>query len=394
MLAVASPSRYSHAMQSSKPHYGNLIAAIATVGACDISFGLTLQLIPLIQHELGTPAWLIGLAAAMGPLGILLAGPFLPAMIKHAGAKPVAYAAIAIILVGLLGFAFTTHLTFWFPLRFALGVAAGALFTVSETWIFGFTNDTNRGRIMGLYTTVLSITFAVGPLLLPFTGIHGWLPWVIGMVCVSLGALPLTLVNADSHLGERSHGFFSVFKRAPLLFAAIACATFYDNVFISFFTIFATAKGVALPTASTMLGFGVIGCTLFFYPMGWLGDHWSRSKVIMCNAAITITCCFLLVAFINTWAAWPIVILLTSTAFGVYVVSLATTGDVFKGADIVASSSAIAAMWGIGGLAGPPIAGAAIDAFGIDAMPYSLAAIYALLFIGLIASGGKLVQNV
>lgn len=380
-------------MSTAKPHYGNLIAAIATVGACDISFGLTLQLIPLLQHELGTPAWLIGLAAAMGPLGILLAGPMLPAMIKHSGAKPVAYAAIAIILAGLLGFAFTTHLAFWFPLRFALGVAAGALFTVSETWIFGFTNDANRGRIMGLYTTVLSITFAVGPLLLPFTGIHGWLPWVIGMICVALGALPLTLVNVDSHVGERSHGFFSVFKRAPLLFAAIACATFFDNVFISFFTIFATSKGVALPTASTMLGFGVIGCALFFYPMGWLGDHWSRSKVVMCNAAITVTSCFLLLAFINTWVAWPLTILLTSTAFGVYVVSLATTGDVFKGADIVASSSAIAAMWGVGGLAGPPIAGAAIDAFGINAMLYTLAAIYTVLFIGLIANGGKLVQN-
>ena len=381
-------------MQSSKPHYGNLIAAIATVGACDVSFGLTLQLIPLIQHELGTPAWLIGLAAAMGPLGILLAGPLLPAMVKWSGAKPVAYAAIALIMLCLLGFALTTQLAFWFPLRFALGVAAGALFTVSETWIIGFTNDANRGRIMGLYTSVLSITFAVGPLLLPFTGIHGWLPWVIGMVCVILGALPLAFVSVDSHIGERSHGFFSVFKRAPLLFAAIACATLFDTVFISFFSIFATAKGVELSTASTMLGFGVIGCTLFFYPMGWLGDHWSRSKVVMCNAVITVACSLLLVVFINTWVAWPLVILLTGTAFGVYVVSLAVTGDVFKGADIVSSSSAVAAMWGVGGLIGPPIAGAAIDAFGVNAMLYTLAIIYATLLIGLLATGGKLVRNV
>lgn len=381
-------------MATVKPLYGNLIAAIATVGACDVALGLTLQLIPLIQHELGTPAWLIGLAAAMGPLGILLAGPLLPNLIKWTGAKRVAYFAIAIILLGLIGFAITSYLPLWFPLRFALGVATGALFTVSETWIFSFTTDQNRGRIMGLYTSVLSITFAVGPLIIPFTGIHGWLPWIIGMVCVALGALPLTLVNVSSHIGERSHGFFSVFRRAPMLFATIAAATFFDSVFISFFSIFAIAKGVPLGTASSMLGFGVIGCTLMFYPMGWLGDHWSRDKVVMCNAVITIITSLLLVVFINTWAAWPIVLLLAGTAFGVYVVSLATMGDTFKGPDVISGSAAIAAMWGLGGLVGPPIAGAAIDAFGINAMPYTLTLLYIALLIGLIANGGKLVRNI
>ena len=86
--------------------------------------------------------------------------------------------------------------------------------------------------------------------------------------------------------------------------------------------------------------------------------------------------------------------MLTSTAFGVYVVSLATTGDVFKGADIIASSSAIAAMWGVGGLIGPPLAGAAIDVFGMDAMLYTLAIIYVALLLGLFANGGKLVKSV
>jgi MFS family permease len=379
-------------MTAIKPLYGNLVAAIATVGACDVALGLTLQLIPLIQHEKGTPAWLIGLAASMGPLGILLAGPFLPHIIKRAGARTVAYAAITCILVGLFGFALTSWLPLWFPLRFALGVATGALFTVSEMWIFAFTDDNNRGRIMGLYTSVLSVTFAVGPLIIPFTGIQGWLPWIIGMGCVAFSALPLALSSVTSQSGDRSHSFFGVLRKAPLLFAAICAATFFDSVFISFFTIFAIAKGVPLATASTMLGFGVIGCTLMFYPMGWLGDRWSRDKVVMCNAAITIVTSLALVLFINTWAAWPLVLLLAGTAFGVYVVALATMGDVFKGADIISGSAAVAAMWGVGGLVGPPLAGVAIDAFGADAMLYTLTTLYGALLIALLANGGKMVR--
>ncbi len=377
-------------MSTAKPHYGNLIAAITTVGACDMALGLTLQLIPLIQHNLGAPAWLIGLASAMGPLGILVTGPILPGFINKVGEKTVAYGAIGCILFSLVGFGTSTWLPLWFLLRFIMGAATGALFTVSETWIIGSTNDQNRGRIMGLYVAILSSSFALGPLILPFTGIDGWRPWIISMVCIAAGSIPLTLVNVKSHIGERSHGYFSVFRRAPLLFAAIGAATFFDSVFISFFTIFATAKGLPLATASTMLGFGVLGCAILFYPMGWLGDHWSREKVVICNSVITVICCLALASFITTWIAWLLVLVLFGTAAGVYVISLALMGDIFKGADVVSGSAAVATMWGVGGLVGPPLAGLAIDAFGVNALPYTLAALYAALLIALLFNGGKI----
>lgn len=381
-------------MSTAKPLYGNLIAAIATVCACDMALGLSLQLIPLLQHERGTPAWLIGVATAMGPLGIMTAGPMMPEIIKKFGAKKVAYVAIACIIISLIGFAATPLLLVWFPMRFLMGAAVATLFTVSETWIIGFTNDQNRGRIMGFYISALSMSFALGPLVIPFTGIEGWKPWLIGIVCIAAGSLPLAFVNVTSHVGERAHSFFGVFRRAPLLFAAICVATFFDSVFISFFTIFATAKGVILATASTMLGFGIIGSAFLFYLIGWLGDHWSREKVVMCNAAITVVSSLLLANFISTPWAWPIVLILFAAAAGVYVVCLAAMGDIFQGADLISGSAAVAAMWGVGGLIGPPLAGAAIDAFGTDAMPYTLTIIYGALLITLLANGGKLVKNI
>ena len=70
---------------------GTLIAALATVGVCDIAFGLTLQLQPLLMEARGIPAWLIGLNTASGACGILLAGPFLPRIIARLGGKRVAF---------------------------------------------------------------------------------------------------------------------------------------------------------------------------------------------------------------------------------------------------------------------------------------------------------------
>ncbi len=60
---------------------GTLVAALATVGVCDVAFGLTLQLQPLIMDARGIPAWLIGVNTAAGAIGVLTAGPVLPRLI-------------------------------------------------------------------------------------------------------------------------------------------------------------------------------------------------------------------------------------------------------------------------------------------------------------------------
>lgn len=377
------------------PRYGNLVAAIAAVGSCDIALGLTLQLLPLLMEREGVPAWMIGLNAAMGPIGILAAGPFLPRLIGNTGTKRSAFIVIAVLIATLLAIKAAPYFWMWFPLRLVFGISTGALFTISEAWVLTFAGETNRGRVMGLYTSVLAITFSVGPLIIPWTGIEGWMPWAIGIFCIVLSALPIAFVKVDSDAFRQDGGggFFAFVAKAPLLLFAVCAATLFDNVFISFFTIFGLRHGVDLDVASRILGVGIIGNVLMFYPMGWLADHWSRRGVIILTASLAVLLSLSLIVLIDHWLIWPGIVLLSSSAFGVYVVALATMGDSFRGPDVIAGSAAFAAMWGVGGLLGPPIAGAAIDAFGINAMPVTLASFYVILLAGLAFSGGKLVRG-
>ena len=373
---------------------GNLVAAMATVACCDIAMGLTLQLLPLLMDRQGIHAWVIGANAAMGPIGILMAGPLLPRLIGHFGSRQVIAVVVTVLIAALLGFKLAPSVWLWFPIRFVFGVAAGTLFTISEAWVLTFAGDGNRGRIMGIYTSVLAITFSVGPLILPFTGIDGWAPWLIGIACVAACMVPLAFVTVsdDVFRQREGFGFFRFITRAPLLLFAVGAVTLFDNVFISFFTIFGLRHGLELATASRILGAGIIGNTLMFYPMGMLADRWSRLGVMVVTAAATVVLSLGLVPLIGGWAIWPIVVMLSACAFGVYVVALATLGDSFRGPDLIAGSAAFAAMWGVGGLFGPPLAGAAIDAFGIDAMPVVLASFHAILLAGLAITGGRLIR--
>ncbi|MCA3559989.1 MAG: MFS transporter [Aestuariivirga sp.] len=374
---------------------GIIIAALATVGACDIAFGLTLQLIPLLMNERGWPAWAIGLNSAMGPIGILMAGPFLPRIIARAGTKRSVLVIIGVLVVSLAAIS-SLPVWMWFPLRFFFGLSTGALFVVSEAWILSAATSENRGRVMGIYTSLLSVTFATGPLILPWTGIQGFLPWGIGIVCILLAILPLAFVKVSDEQFQRHAGsssFFGFVRRAPMLLYAIGAATLFDNVLIAFFTIYGIRNGLDLAVASRVLGIGIIGNVLLSYPLGWLADHWSRKAVMYLSAMLTVVLSLSLLAVIGHWSVWPVMMVLAPMAFATYVVGLATMGDTFKGPDLMAGTAAVATMWGVGGLIGPPVAGAAIDLFGIHAMPLTLAFFYVLLLAGLVVTGGKLVRR-
>ena len=374
---------------------GIIIAALATVGACDIAFGLTLQLIPLLMHERGWPAWAIGLNSAMGPIGILMAGPFLPRIISHVGTKRMVLTIVFVLVVSLAAISLLP-VWMWFPLRFFFGLSTGSLFVVSEAWILSAATIENRGRVMGIYTSLLSVTFAIGPLILPWTGIEGFLPWGIGNACVLLSIVPLTFVKVtedEFKWSKEGGGYFGFVRRAPMLLCAIAAATLFDNVVISFFTIYGISHGLDLAVASRVLGIGIIGNVLLSYPLGWLADHWSRKAVMFVSAGFTVVLSLSLLVVIDHWTVWPVMMVLMPMAFAVYVVGLATMGDSFKGPDLMAGTAAIASMWGVGGLIGPPVAGVAIDLVGIDAMPVTLAAFFVLLLAALFFTGGRLVRS-
>jgi MFS family permease len=380
---------------SQPTQWGNLVAAVAAVACCDIATGLLLQLVPLLLERQGIPAWLIGLNAAMGPIGILLAGPLLPRIIGHFGSKTMAFVAVGMLILSITTFMLFQNIWTWFAVRFVFGIMVGMLFTISEAWVLTFAGERSRGRIMGFYTSILAISFAVGPLILPLTGIDGWLPWVIGITCVVLSALPLLTVNVSNVDFKSKDGasYFRFFRRAPVLLLSVLSVTLFDHVYISFFTIFGMRSGLPLATGSTILGTAIICNVFLFTPMGMLADRWSRPGVMMIASALTAVLCLSLPLVAATWAIWPVMIVVSAAAFGPYIISLATMGDRFSGGELIASSAAISAMWGVGGLIGPPIAGAAIDVFGINAMPVTMSVFHGALLALLLISRGQLVRE-
>lgn len=373
--------------------WGNLVAAMATIIVADIGFGLTYPLLNLLLEDRGVDAFVIGLNAAMAPLGIVTFGLFIPRLTARFGGKAMAYAAIAGLALSLLLFPLFPSLEAWFAIRFLLGAAGITLYSLSEAWVMQFAPPSVRGRVAAIYASVLSLGFSIGPFMLPFTGIHGFTPFAIAIALVLVSTIPLAMVRLDeAPHGEREpHGsVFAFAAKAPLLLFAVCTLTLFDSVMLAFFPIFAMRSGLDLATASWALGVAVMGNAFFQYPVGWLADRWSRIGVVWVAAVVTPLLALSLPFVVHSWLLWPVALLMGSGAYAVYTVALAVLGDEFRGQELIAGSVAFGAMWGVGGIAGPPLAGLALNVVGPAGISYVLASFYVLLMVGLAVSGGRL----
>jgi len=358
-----------------------------------LTLGLSYPLLALILENLGTPKVLIGLNAAMTPMGIIVSSPLIPRLAGKRGSWKVAIACLVatLVLFSLIGA--TRRLEAWFVLRFLLGVGINGMFIISETWINQLSHVTTRGRIMGIYATVMALGFCIGPFILPLTGFDGWPPFLVGIACfAAAGLMMLPLRSRTPKFETAAHGsLYRFITLAPALLLAVLSAAYFDQVVLSFLPLYALHYGFPQATASFALGILIVGNVFLQFPLGWLADRTSRHMVmLLCTVTTLAGCALLPVAIRNTWLLWPMLFIWGGAAFGVYTTALARLGDRYSGAMLLTGSAAFGLMWGLGGIVGPASAGTLMQLLGPTVLPLVLGIPFALFAIMLLLRPSKM----
>ena len=161
------------AAPAARGHLPSLAAVIATAAVFGLTYSLSAALLALDLAERGAPRSLIGLNAAMHALGVLAIAPVLPRVVGRIGPRRMTLGALVVAAVVLALFPAVPGIWLWFPLRFLLGAASEALFTLSETWVSQLSEERTRARLMATYVAALSVGFALGPLILSAIGSAG-----------------------------------------------------------------------------------------------------------------------------------------------------------------------------------------------------------------------------
>jgi MFS family permease len=359
-----------------------IIGVIATVSVFAIAQGLSYPLLSFILQRQGVSPAIIGLSAAMTPVGFILSSPLIPGLARRFGAGRTALtcAALSALVLALIGW--TQDVYLWFPLRFLTGVVTNPLYVLSETWVIALAPPSRRGRIMGLYSTIISAGFAAGPLCLLAVGTEGWAPFLVGILAfLFCGCCLAMVVRRLPTVDETGHkvSVLAFIPMAWLLMSAVVVAAGFEQAILSLLPVYGTHHGIPEARMSALLSVMIAGNIAMQVPLGLLAERLTARLVRFGCVAATILGCALLPVLIDTPLIWPCLFVWGAVSYGVYTMSIIELGERFSGSTLVAGNAAFSLMWGVGGIVVPPLTGSVMDVVGAAGLPLTLGAICAVL---------------
>ena len=341
--------------------------------------------IALVLEGRGTDETLIGIVSAANPVGVLLAAPLVPLIVRRFGAADAMLLSGVVSVVSIALLPVFDSIAAWLALRLLSGLAGAVPWVVTETWINVVAGDRMRGRVIAFYASVLAAGFVAGPVILTIVGLEGLTPVLSFMALQAVALVPIVLVRAFSpDLGlAGSGGLAKLLLAMPVLLAAAFLAGAVDTAFFSFLPIWGTRSGLGETFAISLLSIFVAGNILMQVPLGWLADVVGYRRVM---AACGLACIAGPVLTLNSSDS-PVLLAVVlflwgGFAWGTYSVALAALGRRFQGGALAAANAAFVMSYTVANITGPPIAGLAIELWnpdGLMVVMLALAAAFTLL---------------
>lgn len=360
----------------------------ATLILMGLVFGLVMGLgAPLFTLDLTDRGYGAGMVAAnsmMHALGALAMAPFMPLLATRLGPRRAIFLALVGGSVTLLLFPLSSSIWPWFPLRILLGAFCEIILVLSESWLNQITDNHARGRVMGLYSTLLSVGIAIGPALLSVTGRQGNLPFW-GTAAILLVAAAATLppwMITPPPAAPTQHKLLRYLWLAPIAITATLLIAMLDGAATSFLALYAIQSGWSERAATLLLSVMLLGATVMQVPIGWVGDRTNRRYLLIILALMACGGALLWPMAIRQPAlAYPLLFVWDGAFASLYSVAMAAAGNRYRDGDLIAIYALCSLAWGIGSFTGPAISAAAMQAspHGLALFAATLCGLFALL---------------
>ena len=377
-----------------------LLALVAALSVVSISSSLTWPILAESLRLEGYDETAIGLNAAAQFAGIIAVAGTATWLIPRLGFFRTTVLGLALVAAMLALLPAIRDYSLWFVLRFVFGIGNSLLFTAGDTWINHIVDNRVRGRWIGIYNTAGMAGWAVGPLLGSQMDPNTFGPFLagIGAVAVALAfLLPTRLIDVRIRVGREARAplgrLLAVFVVAPTVLLSSGMFGVVEGGIQSFAHLYTmdVLGAEYRATGYAVIWVGAVGAIFFQYPAGWLADRvdrgWLLTGCVSLTAAAMALFPWLLPGATGPWwspaalALWAVVIVWGGTMGATFTVGLTLVGERFRDVELVAANAVFSLLFGLGGLAGPFLAGAAMDRFGPPGFPASLltvTAIYAL----------------
>ena len=359
----------------------SLLPVFAACAAIGLQAGVAMPLVPLALERQGADKLTIGIVAAGWGLGMLATASHIPRLAARFGAVPFILASVVAGSALTVAYTLTEGPVAWFALTLLHGAVSGVPWVVSEIWMNVVVEESRRGRVMGIYATMVALGMALGPFVLQLVGVYGPAPFLTSAALALLVALPLLPYWKKAPVIEHAadSGYLAVVVAVPLAMLAAFVCGLGEQVAFSFLPVYAVGAGVSAETGALWLSAFVIGNIVLQWPIGSMADHFDR-RAVLAGCAVVSGLLVLLLSAVSaqSLAIIAVIALWGGLSFAIYPVGLALLGQRIGGGDIARANTAFSMLYIFGGLVGRPLAGAAMDAVGDPGLGWTLAIFYSI----------------
>lgn len=343
-------------------------------------FMLTPLLILRLKDD-GVSTAMAGVFAATGWLGVFLMTPFASAVTRRLGRRPTLWLAALIPTVATAGFALSPLLGVWFALKLAAGMASGLRWVLAEAVVAEFSPPGQRGRYVGLFETMVGVTFVVGPALLAWIGPQNdaaiWtaLAFMAGGLLWSL-LIPRLPAAPDAH--EARVGLGGVWHAVlahPMVMAVGFVGGFFESGLTAILPLYGLALGLGATLAALLVSASGLGSALMMLPAGLLADRmghhpqqrWgneaqARHTLMRVCAWITLGATVAIPFVAGTpWLAAPVAFVWGGAGGCLYTLAMIDIGSREEGITLVNSTAVLVLSYTLGGVLAPVLGAAALQ---------------------------------
>jgi MFS family permease len=316
-------------------------------------------------------------------MGIIVGSRITPNMISHVGHVRVFAALASVVSASALLHSIYVTPAGWLVMRVITGIGLSGLYIVVESWLNEQAGNQERGQILSIYMVIAVGCMASGPLLINIANPDSFELFILVSVLFSLALIPILLTVSPIPTFEisRSIRILELYRQAPLGVIGIFASGFSSGSLMGVGAVYAKSAGFSTADISLFMSAALWGGAICQWPVGMLSDRFDRrfimTAVTFLAGAVSLICVTVLPG--SGLKTFLLIGLFGGLTFPMYSLNLAFINDHLQPEQMVAASSTMILVSGLGAVSGPVVSGGAMSAMGPMGMFVVLAMVHTLL---------------
>lgn len=271
----------------------------------------------------------------------------------------------------------------WLGLRVLYGLAMVSLYMVIESWLNAQVPDGKRGQVFALYMVVNLGALAAAQQLLHLDSPEAFSLFVLAAILISAALMPITLTRKiQPSMPETLHtNLRQLLGVAPLAMAAAALSGLALGGFWAMTPVYAKLLGFDAAGVGLLMSSAILGGALLQWPIGHFSDKYDRRKVLLCVVVLAVLVSLFISLLSPGRLLLGMIFIWGGLVFAIYPLAFAQMIDQLHSDEILAGSSGLLMINGIGSVCGPLLAGLLMQQFGTQALP-----LYFAVSLGVLAA--------